>query len=265
MEAVFESASQVPNGRSLGDLPLVVLTARNSYAAFEGTGIPTAEANRVWLELQKELASLSTRSTHLFSERDHNLHVNDPMAVFAAILMAVDQVRKQPSVALAALGLPPETLPLRSTREVDRLLERLESAYNRMDAEAFVNLFTEDGVQLDVNRRVHVKGRAAWLAWTRRINAAHKNMTRRHRGRAKVGDWVVAEIEWSGTLRGAAIGAANDRSYRYTGVGLLRLENGRIRQQILYGDYASLTEQLSSGVSDSTSADSSRARQGSNP
>ncbi|MGH9791386.1 MAG: alpha/beta fold hydrolase, partial [Candidatus Acidiferrales bacterium] len=200
MEAAFESASQVSKGHSLGDLPLVVLSARNSYAAFEGTGIPTAEANRVWLELQNELASLSRRSTHLFSERDHNLHVNDPQAVVAAIQRAVDEVRAQQPAALGALGLPPKTLPLRSTPAVDRLLERLESAYNAMDAEAFVSLFTEDGAQLDVNRRVHVKGRAAWLEWTRRINAAHTNMTRRHRGRAKAGDWVVAEIEWSGTV-----------------------------------------------------------------
>ncbi|MGH9814451.1 MAG: alpha/beta fold hydrolase [Candidatus Acidiferrales bacterium] len=243
VEAVFESAGQVPKMHSLGDLPLVVLSARNSYAAFEGTGIPTADANRVWLELQNELASLSRRSTHLFTERDHNLHVSDPEAAVAAIQRAVDQVRAQPQ-AVGALGVPREVLPLRSTPELDRLLAQLESAYNAMDADAFVNLFAEDASQLDVNRRVHVKGRTAWLAWTRRINAAHSHMKRVHRGRAKVGDWVVAEIEWSGTVRGAAIGAAADRTYRYTGLALLRVENGKIRQQILYGDYASLTEQL---------------------
>ncbi len=244
VEAVFESAGQVPKMRSLGDLPLIVLSARNSYAAFEGTGIPTADANRVWLELQNELASLSRRSTHLFSERDHNLHVSDPEAAVAAIRRAVDEVRAQPRGAVGALGVPREMLPLRSTPEVDRLLAQLESAYNAMDADAFVNLFAEDAAQLDVNRRVHVKGRTAWLEWTRRINAAHSNMKRVHRGRAKVGDWVVAEIEWSGTVRGEAIGAAADRTYRYTGLGLLRIEKGRIRQQILYGDYASLTQQL---------------------
>ncbi|HCU49636.1 MAG TPA: hypothetical protein DGG94_07525, partial [Micromonosporaceae bacterium] len=259
--AAFESASQVPKGHSLGDLPLVVLTARNSYAAFEGTGIPTAEANRVWLELQNELASLSRRSTHLFSEHDHNLHVNDPEAVVAAIQRAVDEVRTRQPAALGALGLPLETLPLRSTPEVDRLLERLESAYNAMDAEGFVNLFAEDAMQLDVNRRVHVKGRAAWLDWTRRINAAHTTMKRRHRGRAKARDWVVAEIEWSGTVRGAAIGAATDRSYRYTGLGLLLLQNGKIRQQILYGDYASLTEQLAAGDRSGDSGQPAQAAQ----
>lgn len=257
VEAAFESARQVRSRHSLGALPLVVLTARNSYAAFEGIGIPVAAANRVWLELQGELASLSRRSTHLFSERDHNLQVSDPGSVIAAIRGCVDLVRAEQPAVPSALGLAAATLPLRSTPDVDRLLERLESAYNARDAEAFVDLFTDDVVQLDVNRRVHVKGRTAWLDWTRRINAAHGEMTRRHRGRARVGDWVVAEIEWSGTVAGAAIG----RTYRYTGLGLLRMHSGKVAQQILYGDYASLVEQLGGGDAASEPAPAAQASQ----
>jgi hypothetical protein len=70
-------------------------------------------------------------------------------------------------------------------------------------------------------------------------------MERQHRGRAIVGDWVIAEIEWSGLVRGEAVGSpGRDREYRYTGLGLIRVKEGKVAQQILYGDYATLSEQL---------------------
>jgi hypothetical protein len=72
-------------------------------------------------------------------------------------------------------------LPLRSTPEVDRLLEELEADYRAMDVERFVGLFSEDVAQLDVTRRVHLTNRAAWIEQTRKINAAHRSMERRHR------------------------------------------------------------------------------------
>lgn len=242
MESVFASMSGFRSDKSLANVPLVVLTARDSFAAFAGTPIPVPEANRAWLKMQEELAALSKRSTHLFSEHDHNLHETDPAAVVNAISVAVKQVRQAPA-AVAALGLPP-LLPDHSEPAVDALLSRMEAAYNAMDADAFTALFTDDVTQLDVNRRVHIKGRAEWNQWTRLVNAAHSAMTRRHRGRARVGDFIVVEIEWSGTVRGAAVNAPADRNYRYTGLGLLRLREGKVQQQILYGDYASLMEQL---------------------
>jgi pimeloyl-ACP methyl ester carboxylesterase/ketosteroid isomerase-like protein len=244
-EAAVESAAQVPAGQSLGDLPVVVLTARNSFAAFEGSPIPRDEANRVWMDLQRELASLSRNTVHLFSEQGHHrLHESDPQAVVAAIIRGVELVRGRPQ-PLAALGLPPSVLPVASTQAVDDLLRRLEETYAAMDVDGFVALFTDDVSQLDVNRRVHVKGRAAWVQWTRRIKAAHRRMARRHRGRAIVGEWVIAEIEWSGLVRGEALATpGGDREYRYTGLGLIRLKDGKIAQQVLYGDYATLSEQL---------------------
>jgi pimeloyl-ACP methyl ester carboxylesterase/ketosteroid isomerase-like protein len=242
-EAAFESATQVTAGR-LGALPLVVLSARNSYRDFEGTGIPVQQANRAWLEMQDELASLSSASTHLFSDGTHALHENDPGAMVSAVMAAVAQVRRVP-LSPAALGLPESLLAATSTPEVDALLARLESTYRAKDIEAFVRLFSEDFVQLDVTRRVHVKGRDAWTAWTRELNAAHLSMERRHRGRARLGDWIVVEIEWSGTVRGEAFGTpGGDRRYRYTGLGLLQVEKGVIRGQVLYGDATTLVEQL---------------------
>ncbi len=244
-EAAFESARQVPSG-GLGALPLVVLTARRSFDAFADAGLDVEPANRVWGELQDSLVQLSSSSAQLFSERDHQLHVSDPTAIVDAVTKAIGMVRAAP-LPPSALGLPQTVLASRSTAEVDRLLSSVEMTYRAMNADAFVNLFSDDITQLDVSRRVHVKGRDRWLAWTRDINAAHSRMERRHRGRAVAGDWVVAEVEWSGKVRGEALGnPGKDLEYRYTGLVLMRLRGGRIALQLIYGDYASLSEQLAS-------------------
>jgi pimeloyl-ACP methyl ester carboxylesterase len=91
--ATFESARQVPASHRLGKLPLVVLSARRSFEAFAGSGIPVDESNALWLQLQNELASLSTNSRHLFSDGHHRLHEADPTAVVAAIQLAISLVR----------------------------------------------------------------------------------------------------------------------------------------------------------------------------
>jgi hypothetical protein len=114
-----------------------------------------------------------------------------------------------------------------------------------MDVAAFVGLFTEDFIQDDVNRRVHVESRNAWTKQTEMINAAHRQMSRRHYGRLVIGEWVVAEIEWGGIVRGEAIGVpGRDREYLFSGLGLLKLKGGKVQRQVLYSDYATLMAQL---------------------
>ncbi len=98
-EAAFESARQVPAGHRLGDTPLVVLTARRSFDAFSGSGIPIDPANAIWLDLQRELAALSRNTRHLFSDGNHRLHETDPEAVVSAIRIAL-------AAARSATGLP---------------------------------------------------------------------------------------------------------------------------------------------------------------
>lgn len=95
-EASFESARQVPARHRLGNLPLVVLTARRSFDAFKGSGIPVVESNALWLAFQNELASLSDNSHHLFSDGHHRLHETDPDAVVSAIQVAIKAVQIQP-------------------------------------------------------------------------------------------------------------------------------------------------------------------------
>lgn len=72
--------------RRLGDIPLIVLTRG---AGEGGNGAPTdgdgAEWEATWLNLQRELAALSTNSEHRIVEAGHNIHLQQPSAVVDAI------------------------------------------------------------------------------------------------------------------------------------------------------------------------------------
>lgn len=73
-------------------LPLVVLTAGNTLdtEALASVGLPSdfpvEEIQAVWVELQEELASLSTESRHLIVEDSgHAIHLERPELVVDAI------------------------------------------------------------------------------------------------------------------------------------------------------------------------------------
>lgn len=77
---------------SLGDLPLVVLTADIKQADNPEAFPPDfslemlQQADRVWLELQEELAALSTDSTWIVVENAaHYIHLDQPQVVIDAI------------------------------------------------------------------------------------------------------------------------------------------------------------------------------------
>jgi pimeloyl-ACP methyl ester carboxylesterase len=94
VDAAPTSATEVPAALSR-DVPLVVLTARNSYAAFAHLGIPVDASNAVWMEMQRELAALAARSQHLMSNGDHNLHETDPDAFERAVVEALRAARQK--------------------------------------------------------------------------------------------------------------------------------------------------------------------------
>jgi len=76
------SAPQAAAVKSLGDLPLIVLTAR-------------LNDNPGWPEWQTELLQLSSNSQHLFAENSgHVIQSDEPEAAVAAILQMVQQVRE---------------------------------------------------------------------------------------------------------------------------------------------------------------------------
>jgi pimeloyl-ACP methyl ester carboxylesterase len=240
-----KSGHQVPDG-DLGDAPLVVLSAGRSFDAFAGTGMPIEPSNAIWAELQRELAALSTRSTHrIVATATHNIHITDPDAVVEAIRLGLQQAREcmAPEPSLSTIGI--HRLPERSTPEVDAMLEEMEGAYRSMDVEAFLSSFSDDIQQLDINRRVLVRGKDAWRELTVRVNGAHRWMERIHHGRLLAGDRLIVEIEWAGRVRGDALPqVGEDRDYRYTGLGILELDGGKVRRQTLYADFATLSEQL---------------------
>jgi formylglycine-generating enzyme required for sulfatase activity/pimeloyl-ACP methyl ester carboxylesterase len=79
---------------SLGDMPLAVLTAPNKQRADD---VPTElndKFNQIWVELQAELAQLSSNSTHIMAETSgHFIQHDQPDLVIDAIEDVVQQVR----------------------------------------------------------------------------------------------------------------------------------------------------------------------------
>jgi uncharacterized protein (TIGR02246 family) len=244
-------AAQVDELGGLGDLPLVVVTAGRSFDGFRAMAPdwPFEQADRIWTDLQSRLLELSTHSwQHVSPSATHDIHTDDPGLVVQALTELVDTVRDEAGSPVARETTHQRALPSRSTPPVDSLLQKMEEAYRSMDAERWVSLFTEDVEQIDVPRRVHLKGRDAWRMQTESINAAHRQIDRVHHGRAVVGDWVIVEIEWAGTVRGEALGTpGQDRRYSYSGIGLLHLDGTRVGKQIIYGDVTTLDERLGSG------------------
>jgi len=57
-----------------------------------------------------------------------------------------------------------------------------------------------------VNRRVDIRGIKVWRRQTEDVMVAHHEMERMHHGPVVHGNIVIAEIEWSGTVRGAEFG-----------------------------------------------------------
>jgi hypothetical protein len=82
-------------GRSLGDLPLAVLTAGSEHVPERWPkGYPLEKANRVWQQLQRELAALSTNSRHIVvGSSSHYIHEDAPEVVIDAIRWVVEQAR----------------------------------------------------------------------------------------------------------------------------------------------------------------------------
>jgi pimeloyl-ACP methyl ester carboxylesterase len=90
----FQRGGEVPPGATLGDLPLVVLTAGRA----ESWGLPEGDAvamRKLWVdELQPELARLSTRGRRVIVEGSgHQIPIEQPRAVVEAVREVVDASR----------------------------------------------------------------------------------------------------------------------------------------------------------------------------
>lgn len=88
------SADQARRAGDLGDRPLVVLSSAREFESYRSTPIPVDEANRIWLELQEELAALSTQVVHVVSRTGpHTIQYVEPGVVVGAIRELVQRIR----------------------------------------------------------------------------------------------------------------------------------------------------------------------------
>jgi pimeloyl-ACP methyl ester carboxylesterase len=82
-----KSLNEARTVTSLGDRPLIVVTARNDFVGVE-------RLYRVWLGLQNRLASLSSRSVHVLAPLSgHFVQTDQPDLVTAAIRAAIGAAR----------------------------------------------------------------------------------------------------------------------------------------------------------------------------
>jgi pimeloyl-ACP methyl ester carboxylesterase len=91
------SFDQVRAVKSLGDIPLVVLTAASRGP--DWGKIPTdiaARLDQAWQDMQKELAALSSNSTHVVATTsNHFIHYEEPKLVIDAILDLVNKAHSK--------------------------------------------------------------------------------------------------------------------------------------------------------------------------
>jgi pimeloyl-ACP methyl ester carboxylesterase len=98
-DAIPSTLDEAGSFRTLGARPVVVLTQTRpiSEAVLKGTGLSMAEGEKlagVRLELQNDMASWSSRSTHrLLDDTGHNIQFDRPDAVVTAVREVVDSVR----------------------------------------------------------------------------------------------------------------------------------------------------------------------------
>jgi len=104
MDSFVESGKQISQMGDLGDLPLIVLSAKYAQSAeamrAEGApdNFPFDEFQTTAQALQRELASLSTNSTHmLVADSGHFIQLDRPEQVIEAIQQLLDRSRVQVS------------------------------------------------------------------------------------------------------------------------------------------------------------------------
>jgi pimeloyl-ACP methyl ester carboxylesterase len=89
---IDETAAQVAKTGSLGNLPLVVISAPKGSNAFRELtdDFPFEAYDQVWMDLQAELAGLSTNSAQLTGgEAGHYIHLDEPELVIKGIQLLI--------------------------------------------------------------------------------------------------------------------------------------------------------------------------------
>ena len=100
LRSLPEINAQVRAAGNLGDLPLIVLTAESTLdpAIMKSMGVPadfdTTRIHVILLELQAELAALSTNSEHIIVKDSHHaIQLDQPQVVIDAIRKVVEMAQ----------------------------------------------------------------------------------------------------------------------------------------------------------------------------
>ena len=94
--AVFaETIEQVQATGSLGDLPLIVLTATGPvWWPDLPPDVDASQFRQMWLELQRDLTKLSTNSTQVFADKSsHFMQFDQPELIVDAIRQVIETTR----------------------------------------------------------------------------------------------------------------------------------------------------------------------------
>jgi pimeloyl-ACP methyl ester carboxylesterase len=94
---ILESAKEVREVKSLGNLPLVVIShAPTSTIDSRLTPELSAQIQQVWTKLQNNLASLSSNTTHIIATKaGHYIQVDEPQLVIDAILKVIAEIKSK--------------------------------------------------------------------------------------------------------------------------------------------------------------------------
>jgi pimeloyl-ACP methyl ester carboxylesterase len=95
LRALKESMVQVRAATKIPNIPLIVLSSKNTVSRSEvPAGIPVDKINKAHIELQRELAALSSKSEHIITKKSgHYIQLDQPELTVEAIRKIVDQVR----------------------------------------------------------------------------------------------------------------------------------------------------------------------------
>lgn len=92
---VNESAAQVRAIKSLGDLPIVVLTRTPGLIFPDLPPDLSAKIDQIWQDLQIDLTGLSSNSTQMIAtQAGHDIAADEPQLVIDAILKVISQAKK---------------------------------------------------------------------------------------------------------------------------------------------------------------------------
>jgi pimeloyl-ACP methyl ester carboxylesterase len=110
LKAISQSATQTAPTGSLGDMPLAVLSSDPNTPQLDIPEDLVEPTNNAWQQMQKELAQLSTHSSHVIAKNSgHYIQLDRPDLVIEAVRSVVDKARHADTpfpAAFATTGVP---------------------------------------------------------------------------------------------------------------------------------------------------------------